>query len=389
MLQIKHNHKNDIAIVAVGYNRKNSLKRLFSSLQRAHYNHSVPLVISIDCSGDKDLYEYVNNFDWPYGDKYVNIQTERLGLKNHIIQCGNLTTYFKGVIILEDDIFVSEYFYSYVEQVVNFYYDDDRISCISLYRNEMQGEIGLPVISAQDGTDVFLKQSVASWGQCWTDKMWNGFIQWYENENSEDFSKVDMPDFIKRWTKAWSKYYISYEIQKNKYCIFPSVSHTTCFCEAGENAKFASLIGQVTLLSGPKRYNFVPFEQMTKYDIYGSNLEIADWLQLSRDELIIDLYGNNANFKSKRYLLSPFAYAYEIVRGFEMSLRPIELNIKYQLEGNDIFLYDTTKPSINKNKVTDLPLSFAYYHLRSFNFRLLIRYIVQYIISAFKRKMKL
>lgn len=378
-------YKNDIALVVVGYNRINSIKRLLDSLLRAHYSHDVPLVISIDNSGDEKLYDFVKEFNWPFGPKFINIQSTRLGLKNHILQCGDLTRFFKAVIILEDDIFVSEYFYPYVEQAVDFYYDDDRIAAISLYRNEFQGLVMMPTLSIQDGYDGFLKQSIASWGQCWTDKMWASFRNWYDNEDCENFELVDMPSEIKSWGKAWSKYYISYEIQTGKYCLFPSVSHTTCFCEAGENGRFTTSIGQVTLLSGPKKYDFARFEEMTKYDVYGNNLEIHNWLNFTSQELCVDFFGYRENINKCRYILSPFAYPYEKVKSFAMSLRPLELNIKYGLEGDEIFLYDTTKRSNSKINNT-IPLTFAYYFLRFFNIRLLRRYVINYYKQAIRNR---
>ena len=194
-------YKEQIALIVVGYNRIKSMTRLLESLLRAKFTHPVPLVISIDCSGNEELYTYAHEFEWPFGKKYVNIQTKRLGLKEHILQCGDLTQYFKGVVILEDDIYVSEFFYPYVEQAVEYYYNDERIACISLYRNEFQGLVMLPTLSIQDGYDGFLKQSVASWGQCWTDKMWRSFREWYDNEDRENFEHIDMPEEIKSWGK--------------------------------------------------------------------------------------------------------------------------------------------------------------------------------------------
>ena len=130
-------NKDKVAIVCVGYNRIKSLSRLLNSLLCAKYpNNDIPLVISIDCSGDQSLYNYVREFKWPYGNKYVNIQEVRLGLKNHIYQCGDLTKYFKAIILLEDDLVVSPVFYSYVLQSLNVYSEEPRIAEISLYKNE-------------------------------------------------------------------------------------------------------------------------------------------------------------------------------------------------------------------------------------------------------------
>lgn len=377
-------NKSRIAIVAVGYNRINSMKRLIGSLLRARYNiDNVPLYISIDCSGDQELYDYVNSFEWPYGDKYVNIQKERLGLKNHILQCGDLTKYFKGVIILEDDIFVSEYFYDYVLQAVDYYYDDNRIGGISLYRNEMGGNI--PIYLAQDGNDVFLRQSVASWGQCWTDKMWAGFREWFNKPESNDLSHVDMPEYIKGWSKAWSKFYMAYQVVTNKYFVFPSISLTTCFSEAGEHGSTCT-IGQVNLLCGEKKYKFQPFDKLSKYDIYSTNECIYDWIGISKEQLAVDLRGCYPDLTEKKFVLSPYPYPYAVVKSFSLSLLPIELNVKYNLEGNGIFLYDISKPT-GKKLQKNIPIDIAYYYIKTFNVRLLARYVLNYSRNAILDKL--
>ena len=86
MLNIDDNkYKNNIALVVVGYNRIHSIQRLLDSLLRAQYPHDVPLVISIDCSGDENLYDYVRTFIWPYGPKFINIQSERFRFQQVVL----------------------------------------------------------------------------------------------------------------------------------------------------------------------------------------------------------------------------------------------------------------------------------------------------------------
>lgn len=206
-LRAENQNKSKVAIVCVGFNRIKSIKRLLESVLNAEYpSNDIPLVISIDCSGDIELYEYVKSIEWPYGQKYVNIQTKRLGLKDHIYQCGDLTDYFKAIILLEDDLYVSPHFYSYTLKVLEAYGDDKRIAQISLYKNERNGYVGLPFVNIQNGADVFLMQDVSTWGECWTKSMWDSFKQWRDSHTEKDILKIDMPYTIKRWTRAWSKY---------------------------------------------------------------------------------------------------------------------------------------------------------------------------------------
>ena len=367
-------NKQKIAIVAIGYNRLDSMKRLLGSLSRAKYTTSVPLVISIDASGCQPLYDYVNGFEWEHGDKYVIIKEQRLGLRDHIIACGELTKYFKAVVILEDDIFVSEYFYDYVLKTVDYYDKDDRISGISLYHPCM--DRNLPIDYVLDGNDVFAYQNVESWGQCWTARMWSEFREWYNDTPEHDFQPVDMPSFMKGWKKAWSKFYMAFQIETGRYFIYPSNSLTTCFSEAGEHGNTSS-IGQTVLLSGKKSYDLKPFEELTCYDIYGTNREVYQWVGLDEKELCVDFNGTHDNTNNCRYVLSPYTYPYKIVKEFALSLRPIELNVKYALEGKGLYLYDT-ECRIEKLDDKSYPVSLSYYHIRQMNIHALYKYVYSY-----------
>lgn len=378
------NNKSKIAVVVVGYNRINSIKRVLGSLSKAHYSVDAPLVISIDASGCLPLYEFVKSFEWKHGDKYVIIREKRMGLRDHILSCGDLTKYFKGVIILEDDIYVSEYYYDYTLQAVAKYDSEDRVSGISLYRPEMDGN--LPIDYIQDGQDVFAYQNVESWGECWTERMWCQFREWYRETPDHDFSKIDMPEHMKNWKKAWSKFYMAFQIETGRYFIYPSISLTTCFSEAGEHG-ITSSIGQVNLLSGPKRYLFDDFDNLTQYDIYGTNKNVYKWVGLDENELCVDFHGTNDNLKGRRYILSPYSYNCHIVKQYPLSLRPIELNVICADLGNGICLYDTHKRHGGSLK-RGFPLTLAYYYVRQFNVKVLLKYSFSYLKSRLSDKIK-
>ena len=214
--------------------------------------------------------------------------------------------------------------------------------------------------------------------------MWAGFKQWFDSPANQDLTPVDMPDFIKGWKKAWSKFYMAYQVVKDKYFIFPSVSLTTCFSEAGEHG-FDSTIGQVTLLSGPKEFRFVPFEDMTRYDIYGTDSRVYDWIKIPEEELLVSFRGARPNNLKKRYILSPYNYPYGVVKSFGLNLFPIELNVRYELAGSGLFLYDTAIAAKSKKNP---PISIAYYYLKNFNIRLMARYVLHYTKHAVLRKLK-
>lgn len=382
-------NKNKLAIVVVGYNRIDSIKRILKSLDNAVYSCEAPLIISIDASGCQPLYDYVQSFRWEHGEKYVFIKEKRLGLRDHIITCGDLTKFFRGVILLEDDLFVSPYFYNYALACVDKYDPDDRISGISLYRPAMDGN--LPIDYVQDGRDTFAYQNVESWGECWTERMWKQFREWYNDTTDHNFSNVDMPEHMKKWKKAWSKYYMAFQIETGRFFIYPSVSHTTCFSEAGEHGK-ASSIGQVVLQSEYRDYNLQDFDNLSKYDIYGNNLQIYDWIKMSPSELCLNMHGHRDNILNCRFILSPYKYHYKVIKEYALSLRPIELNILYNVGGNGLYLYDTEGSTREKREAT-IPLSLIYYHIRQFNIHILYRYVICYtkdnIGSFIKKKLHL
>lgn len=379
-------NKSKIAIVVVGYNRLSSITRLLNSLLNANYSGiDTPLVVSIDCSDNSELYEYVRNFYWPFGDSYVLIQKNRLGLKEHIFQCGDLTTHFKAVIVFEDDTFVSPGFYSYVREAVHKYGDDDRVAGIALYLNEMNGYIGIPFTPLNNGSDVFALQDACTSGECWTEKMWRGFREWLK-VSEIDFSKFEMPDQIRNWKNAWSKFFIAYLLKTNRYFIFPYLSLSTNFGDIGVHGRVVTTIVQVNILWGQKEYRFFDFEDLVKYDIFLNNKELGKYLKIEDGDLCIDFYGTNNNSANKRYWLSILPMPFKVLKSYALQMRPMELNIYNDIEGNEIFLYDTSMvvSKINKAKIN---VEYFLYHLKGFRRDYLLKTALRHYGDAIKRKL--
>lgn len=377
-------YEEKIAIVVVGYNRIKSIRRLLDSLLNAKYpNNSVPLVISIDCSGDKELYHYVNDFIWPFGDKLVNIQNVRLGLLQHIYQCGDLTRYFKAIILLEDDLFVSPYFYRYTQKVVEKYGSCPEVAEISLYKNEMNGFVGLPFDIIQNGQDVFLHQDVSTWGECWTKSMWEAFSKWRNSHSEDDIILVDMPPQIKEYKRAWSKYYNAYVVETGKYVVYPNISLTTNFSDAGEHGGNNNAIVQVNLQQEDFVYRLGDIDLLAKYDIYGNNEAIYEWLNFSKEDVRLDIYGFYSKCDDHKFILSTRNLPYKIVKSFALNMRPMELNIKYNITGEGISLYDTRV--LAKRDCKYLP-EVVPYMLKGFNNRLIANHLFRHIMKSLLRK---
>ena len=378
-----------IAIVVVGYNRLKSIQRLISSLLLADYKgDNVPLVISIDYSGDEKLYEYVKQVEWPFGEKYVNIQEVRLGLKQHIYQCGDLTQYFKAIILLEDDLFVSPYFYNYVRQTLNKYGENEQIAQISLYKNETNGYASFPFLNLQTGSDVFLMQDVSTWGECWNHKMWTKFKHWRDSVCTDELiQSAQMPYQIKQWGRAWSKYYNAYVSSKDLFCIYPNVSLTTNFSDAGEHGSDNTSAVQNSLLYYNSELRLPEVKELPSYDGFFNNLLLYSYLQLTPEECLLDIYGiREYNNLSQKYILTTRKLNLELIKSYGLCMRPIEENVRYQIPGDGIRLYKINSKEFGIGEY--LP-NFIDYHLRHMNMRELTKYVFRHYLEALKRRLKI
>lgn len=342
------------AIVVVTYNRKSSLNRLLGSLARAEYKglNDIPLVISVDNSGSDDVAEAAEAFNWEHGTKKVIRHEERLGLKRHIIECGELSKEFGSIIMLEDDLYVSPFFYNYAQQALSFTHDDGRIAGVSLYAHRFNVFARLPFEPLNDGYSNWYFQFASSWGQAWTDRQWEGFRAWLEEHDGEELTGSPLPSDIALWGESsWLKYADKYLADTDKYYFYPRLSYTTNFADEGEHAAGSVTDLQVPLAEGEENFNFSDLESSRAvYDAYfeyrGLEHEADLYRLKSRDNRI-----------AERYIYSTASLSYSIVESFGLKLRPMEANILHRIEGQDIFLYDTKTggkaPRLDKGKLED------------------------------------
>lgn len=104
-------------IIAIGYNRPDSMQRLLTKLAMVDYKgDDVLLIISLDLSGTNDVKEIAESYEWKYGNKIVRIQEEKLGLRRHVLMCGTYMEEYQldAVAVFEDDVIPSPAFYIYM-----------------------------------------------------------------------------------------------------------------------------------------------------------------------------------------------------------------------------------------------------------------------------------
>lgn len=342
------------AIVVITYNRPASFTRLLTFLYNSFYEYeNIHLVISIDYQ-DSDLHHDVvkiaNEFEWKYGEKKIIHHQKNLGLKEHVLSCGDLSEQYGAVIVLEDDIIVSPYFYNYAMQALKVYDQDLNIAGISLYTWEWSQVADRAFLPAHSGSDVYFFQNAQSWGQLWSKRMWQEFKEWYLTHKDIEIN-TNLPDNVRNWSaRSWLKYHIWYCVDKNKYFVYPYVSLSTNYSDLGVHLKGDNTYFQVPLLTGKRTsYDMPKFNESSyKYDVFFEREELGRFLDIENEELCTDLYGKKKNREKKRYWLTSLDADYKIVKSFGLHLRPHELNIIFGIEGSELFLYDTQK--IEKNK---------------------------------------
>lgn len=186
------------AIVIPAYNRPAALKRLLNSLQVADYSEpSVPLIISVDPESigpNQVVLKVAESFEWKHGPKRIQVHAKHLGLLQNFYFCGNLTTEYESVIILEDDLWVSPSFYKYATQALSYYEDDASLGGLSLYCYRHNGFTHESFIPLVDGTDIFFAQIGSILGQVWSRNQWENFASW-RSASSSSSSSVSPPDY--------------------------------------------------------------------------------------------------------------------------------------------------------------------------------------------------
>lgn len=333
-------------IVAVGYNRPKSLARLLTSLSKAHYpSEGARLVISLDNSGNPEPLKVAEAFDWPFGEKRIMAREKRMGLRQHILSCGDLTEEYGEIIVLEDDLFVSPHFYDYACKALDFYADAPQVAGISLYGNQQNQTAALPFTPIDDGgSDVYFMQLAASWGQAWSRRHWQGFRTWLSAHGTDISDVAGIPADIRAWPESsWLKLYNAYIISRDLYFVYPYRSLSTNFGDPGEHFYIASSRFQVPIQLKASDYRFAHQEDsLAVYDAY-CELSPTSIKRLNGKLAAYDFSVNLYGCKTVTHGLQLTRSKQAGLHNFSLSMKPMELSILYDLEGEGIALIETAR----------------------------------------------
>lgn len=345
-------------IVVIGYKNAEGVRRLLDALEKADYEDENPLlIISIDYSGEDNVFNEANSFQWTNGEKVVKRHTNRQGLRNHVLACGDYINEYglDALVVFEDDMMPSRDFFHFTRQATEKYIDNDNIAGISLYTHCVNFNVNERFVPINNGKDNYFFQCAQSRGQVWFRKQWNDFKSWYADNSAYLEGDVNIPWVVACWPDtSWLKYHIKYCIEKNKYFVYPYISFSTCFGDVGEHVKVGTNSFQVPLSSGGNReFDLAEFDdKAVRYNAFFENEDIYKWCGVKKDELTVDLYGVRMTCSTK-YLLTRKSRPYKIIKSWGDCLIPHEMNIFHDIEGEKLFLYDTEENSERCKVVPD------------------------------------
>ncbi len=334
------------AVVVIAYDRTDSLARLLESLARAHYPADIeaPLVISIDYAPHADTASLAERFEWPHGEKRIIAHPANLGLRAHVLACGDLAVEYGAAVLFEDDLVAAPYFYDWVCKSSAFYADDPRVAGIGLYSYKLNEFNNLNFVPLSDGSDVHFLQVAASWGQAWTAPQWSAFRAWYELHKAEPIQQSDgVPEQLEAWKdSSWKKYYIKYLTVTDRFFVYPNVAQSTNTAKPGTHTKRPVNLYQVPLDMGPRDWSLRRLDDSAAlYDVFyelrpEGLRRLCPWLE--GFDFDIDLMGiKPATILHRTHLISS-RECQRPERQWALEMIPIEANIAFGVEGDFISL---------------------------------------------------
>ncbi|NCU04921.1 MAG: hypothetical protein GXC73_13125, partial [Chitinophagaceae bacterium] len=147
----------------------------------------------------------------------------------------------------------------YAQQAYAFYKDDEGLAGIGLYNYRYNEFAYTPFEPLTDGYDNYFMQVPCSCGQLWTRQQWQLFKTYLANEKTEEAEpSVFMPKEALRWPvkTSWKRSFFKYMVETDKFFVYPRVSLTTNFGDAGQHYADSVYIWQTPLLYSKKEYLF-------------------------------------------------------------------------------------------------------------------------------------
>lgn len=335
------------AIVLPAFNRPHALKRLLDSILQGEFEDAggpVPLVISLEGDADPECQALAREVAWPHGPKRVIQHPRHMGLRDHILACGDLSATYGAVVVLEDDLLVSPGFYAFARQAAAFYAQEPRIGGVSLYTFIFNEFGGFPFEPLDDGLDMYFIQSASSWGQVWTADQWAAFRAWLDAPGALDglAQDVRLPEEMRGWPDgSWKKLFNAYLVDRGLYFAVPRTPLSTNLCDKGTHFLREWTHYTHPLAIGRRDIRFTgPDASLCRYDAF-FELEAESFRKLTGHALpeafTVDFHGIKPLELLRRMPWALTIRAQKAAQSsFKLGLRllPPELNARFAISGD-------------------------------------------------------
>jgi hypothetical protein len=237
------------------------------------------------------------------------------------------------IVLLEDDVYVSPFFYDFVTAALERYADDPEIAGLSLYSFGFNESGETPFAAIDDGGDVYFLQSAASWGQVLTRDQWAAFRSWLDRRGPVGRSAL-IPREMNHWpATSWKRLFNVYLAEAGKYFVVPRHGLSTNLGEPGVHVSRVITYLSAPLSWGSRDWRLPPLrDSRCRYDAF-FQLEIPSLLAWSPaplpDDLALDLYGQrDLDSLANEWLITGRHWKDGAAeRGFGIRLFPFEVNL--------------------------------------------------------------
>ena len=267
-------------IVIFAHNRPKHLNNLIKSLEKNKESTDSTLIIYIDKNKDEDNGNLnkevvdVSNKKWHFRKVEVILREENLGIKNNILSgVTEVLNKHKKIIVLEEDLVVSETFLNYMNLALNKYVEEKNVWHISGYSMDT-------ILNNNKGT--YFTQEMNCWGWAtWIDR-WEDLDKNIENKlhesdqktikrfnfygfNKNNHNQLILNDELK--IKTWAIYWYQYIFLNGGLCLNPSKSlvKNMGFDGSGEH-KSTNRFYKINKLNKSNSFNFQ--NKLSKSKIY-------------------------------------------------------------------------------------------------------------------------
>jgi len=223
--------------------RMKTLKPLMEAILGAKYlGDRVDLHVSVDTNATSECLNLLEAFNWKHGGFHIRRRVRSAGGAEVAVPEGIGATGTVGHygVLLEDDIFVSSEFYSWLKfaglQIEGGARKEHKIFSISLYTprvvetgTESRQMINYDNSKIREGS-AFLYEVPCSWGSAFSALYWPRALSYFENRLSGQEKFEPIPNSrVNGWTGSWKKWLIELEYYKHWTTLYPRFKNERSF----------------------------------------------------------------------------------------------------------------------------------------------------------------